>query len=73
MAITAKRKEYIYAYQKENLKRIPLDVSKSVYEEIKTHAEARSESVNGFIKRAISETMDRDKRAQEAPDGPSGA
>ena len=57
----AKKKQYDIQYAKENLKRIPLDVSKTVYEEIKTHAETRSESVNGFIKRAISETMDRDK------------
>ena len=27
---------------------------------IKAHAEARGESVNGFINRAISETMERD-------------
>ena len=56
----AKKKQYDIQYAKENLKRIPLDVSKTAYEEIKTHAEARSESVNGFIKRAISETMERD-------------
>ncbi len=37
---------------------------------IKAHAEARGESVNGFINRAISETMERDKRAQTASDGP---
>ncbi len=37
---------------------------------IKTHAEARGESVNGFINRAIDQTMDRDKRAQAAPEGP---
>lgn len=73
MAVTAKRKEYIYAYQKENLKRIPLDVSKSAYEEIKAHAEATGTSVNGFIKRAISETMERDKAAQAGSEGPLGA
>lgn len=66
MAITTKRKEYIYQYAKDNLKRIPLDVPKATYEEIKTHAEAHSESVNGFIKRAISETMDRDNAATGA-------
>ena len=55
-----KKKQYDIQYAKENLKRIPLDVSKTAYEEIKNHAEARSESVNGFIKRAISETMERD-------------
>lgn len=31
---------------------------------IQTHAEARGESVNGFINRAISETMERNKGAQ---------
>lgn len=66
MAITSKRKEYIYQYAKEKLKRIPLDVSKSSYEEIRAHAEAHSESVNGFIKRAIQETMARDNAAHGA-------
>ena len=60
MAITPERKEYIYQYAKEKLKRIPLDVPKTAYEAIKAHADARNESVNGFIKRAISETMKRD-------------
>lgn len=32
------------------------------YEVVKAHAEAHSESVNGFINRAISETMERDKQ-----------
>ncbi len=66
MAMTPERKEYIYQYAKEKLKRIPLDVPKSTYEEIKAHAEARSESVNGFVKRAISEAMERDKTAPAA-------
>lgn len=66
MAITDKRKESMYKYAKENLKRVPLDMQKSTYEEIKAHAEARSESVNGFIKRAISEAMERDKAAPAA-------
>ena len=66
MSITEKRKESMYRYAKENLKRVPLDMQKSTYEEIKAHAEARSESVNGFIKRAISETMERDKSTPAA-------
>lgn len=53
-------------YKAGNIKRVPLDMQKSTYEEIKAHAEARSESVNGFIKRAISETMQRDKAAPAA-------
>ncbi len=65
MAISEKRKESMYRYAKENLKRIPLDIQKPLYEEIKIHAEEHNESVNGFIKRAISETMKRDKASRE--------
>lgn len=36
-------------------------VTKEREKQIKEHAEANGESVNGFIKRAISETMERDK------------
>ena len=53
-------------YKAGNIKRVPLDMQKSTYEEIKAHAEARSESVNGFIKRAIFETMERDNAAPSA-------
>lgn len=63
MPLTEKRKESMLKYAKENLKRVPLDLQKSTYEEIKTHAESRKESVNGFIKRAITETLERDKVA----------
>lgn len=65
MPMSDQRKEYIYKYAKENLKRIPLDVPKADYETIKAHSEARGESVNGFVKRAISETMERDNTQQE--------
>ena len=61
----AKKKQYDIQYAKENLKRIPLDVPKATYEQIKAHAKAHSESVNGFIKRAIAETMDRDNSLQQ--------
>lgn len=56
----AKKKQYDIQYAKENLKRIPLDVPKTMYEQIKAHAEAHSESVNGFIKRAINKAMELD-------------
>ena len=35
------------------------------YEQVQAHAQAQGESVNGFIGRAISETMKRDKAGQE--------
>ena len=60
MAITKERKAQMVEYAKNNLKRIPLDVQKSTYDAIKDHADKRGETVNGFIKRAIIETIDRD-------------
>ncbi len=56
------RNEYMYEYAKEKLKRIPLDVQKSKYEEIKAAADAAGESVNGYIKTAIDQRMERDNQ-----------
>ncbi|MCD8220911.1 MAG: hypothetical protein LUD07_01730 [Clostridiales bacterium] len=44
---------------RENLKRIPLDVQKEKYEEIKTAASTARETVNGYIKKAIDERISR--------------
>ena len=41
--------------------RIALQGKKGEKDKIKAHAESRSESLNGFINRAISETMRRRK------------
>lgn len=41
--------------------RINLTVSKGKKDKIKEHAESRGESVNGFINRAIDETIKNDK------------
>ena len=60
MPMTDQRKDYLYSYQKKNLKRIPLDVQKEKYEEIKAAADAAGEPVNGYIKKAIDERMQRD-------------
>lgn len=51
-------------YKEKNIKRIPLDVQKEKYDEIKAHAESHQETVNGFIKRAIDETMERDNKTE---------
>ncbi len=58
--MTEERKKYLNDYHKEHLKRVPLDLTLDKYEEVKKHSQERSESVNGFIKRAIDETMKRD-------------
>ena len=60
MARTQAQNIATYKYSKEHLKRVPLDMQKTDYEILKQHVDARGESVNGFIKRAISETIKRD-------------
>ena len=56
----AKKRQYDLEYAKTHLKRIPLDVRLDKYNEIKAHADNQGESLNGFVKRAIDETMKRD-------------
>ena len=54
--------------------RINLTVPKGQKDVIQSHAAARGESVNGFIGRAITETMERDgggNVAKNAPESPS--
>jgi uncharacterized protein (DUF1778 family) len=53
--------EYNIRYAKEKLKRIPLDVQKEKYEEIKAAADAAGEKVNGYIKKAIDQRMEREQ------------
>ena len=53
--------KYNLEYAKKNLKRIPLDVQKEKYEEIKAAADLAGETVNGYIKKAIDERMQREK------------
>ena len=62
----AGKSEYRNAWIAEKLDRINLTVPKGKKEIIKAHAEAHGETVNGFINRAITETMERDKIAPEA-------
>ncbi len=58
-------------YMKENYDEIKVRVPKGKKEVVSTHAEARGESVNGFINRAIDETMERDKSAPGAATWPT--
>ena len=53
----------------EKLDEIRIRMPKGQKEIIKTHAEAHSESVNGFINRAIEETMQRDNAASGVSEG----
>lgn len=49
-------------YNAENYERLELRVEKGMKAKIKAHAERHDEgSVNGFLNRAIAETMERDE------------
>jgi uncharacterized protein (DUF1778 family) len=48
-------------YNEKAYDRISLVVPKGQKEIIKAHAEAKGESLNGFIQRAIQTTMEQDK------------
>lgn len=50
-------------YMKENYDEIKVRVDKGRKAQIKAHADQRGESVNGFINRAVGETMARDDAA----------
>lgn len=50
----------------EKLDEVRIRMPKGHKATIQAHAEARGESVNGFINRAISETMERDNGAPAA-------
>lgn len=65
MAGDNKKSEYRNAWIAEKLDRVNLTMPKGQKEAVKMHAEARSESVNAFINRAIIETMQRDNAATE--------
>ena len=64
MSNSEKKTEYNIKYAKDKLTRIPLDVQKEKYEEIKTAATAAGKTVNGYIKIAIDERMERDANTQ---------
>lgn len=49
--------------------RVNLTLPKGRKEEVKAHAEQRGESLNGFIQRAIDETIQRDTQQQNESEG----
>ncbi len=65
MATTKAQHKTVNKYIAPNYDRINLTVPKGAKESIKSHAESRGESVNGFINRAINETIERDEQDRE--------
>ena len=47
-------------YRKENYEQLTLEVKKGKSEPIKNHAQTLGETLNGFVNRAIDETIARD-------------
>lgn len=66
MAITEKQKLIAYEYKKKKIKRVPLDMQKTEYEKLAAAAKADGMSVNGYIKVAISEKIEREGADDEA-------
>jgi hypothetical protein len=61
--------ESIKRYEDKAYDKVLVRFPKGKKDIIKAHAEAHSESVNGFINRAIDEAIERDESAPAASDG----
>lgn len=62
MPVSKKQQASVHKYVKEHYDRISVTVPQGKRELIRNHAETQGESINGFINRAIDETMERDKK-----------
>lgn len=58
--MSSNKAKYDMQYAKDKLKRIPLNVKKEKYTEIQASAQKAGESVNGYIKKAIDQRMERE-------------
>ena len=66
MATTKASQRAVNKYMKENYDRVNLTMPKGKKDSVQAHAEARGESVNAFINRAIDEAMERDSTQEVA-------
>ena len=64
MALSEAQKKANAKYIAKAYDRIELKVKKGRKDLIKAHAESKGESINGFVNRAINETMEREKSDQ---------
>lgn len=70
MPASKAQQKAVSKYMKENYDVYQIRMKKGQKDTIKAHAEARGESVNGFINRAISEAMERDTGGPQEATGP---
>jgi len=60
MPVTKAQQRATAKYRKENYDQLKVEVRIGQKAELKAHAESMGESLNAFVKRAITETMERD-------------
>lgn len=63
MAISESQRKAVAKYNAANYDRIELRIEKGQKQVLKEHAESRGETLNGFVNRAIKETLERDNHA----------
>ena len=61
MPYDPKYNEVTYQYRKNKLKRVPFDMQKPEYERLKAAAESAGETVNGYMRKAVYERMQREQ------------
>lgn len=64
MPTTESQKKATAKYKKANIRRVALEMQKSEYDLLKTHADAQKKTVNGYLKEAMREKM----RKEDAQD-----
>ncbi len=64
MPASKAQQKAVAKYMKNNYDEIKVRVTKGNKDIIKAHAESNGESLNGFVNRAIDETMQRDNSAE---------
>ena len=72
MAVSKAQQKAVNKYVAANYDRVNVTMPKGKKDVIKAHAEARGESVNAFIGRAIDETMERDNGLVSGSTAPAG-
>ena len=60
MTVSKAQQKAVKEYMQKNYDELKVRVQKGQKEVIKAHADRRGESLNGFIKRAIDETIQRE-------------
>ncbi len=60
MSVSKAQKKATAKFEQQNYDKVLLRMSKGKKEKIKSHAEKNGESLNGFVNRAIDETIQRE-------------